>query len=135
MGRLVTCGLCEGLAEVSEKAHPIRADICLKVSEPSPSCFGCFLEATSPDKGIGQLDKAFPDHLPISEIDVNFERFTQVDKCRVPSFKTSLGHRKARQQVSPFSQVNGALIRQGGPETAPRFLKCCSLECVLAGQR
>jgi hypothetical protein len=49
--------------------------------------------------------------------------------------KTSLGHRKTRQQVSPFSHVNGAWMRQGGPETAPRFLECRSLKCALAYQR
>jgi hypothetical protein len=102
-GRLIASGGCVGLPEGGEKVHPISANICLKVSETSPSRFGCFLEATSPDKGIGQLDKAPPDHLPITEIDVKFERFTQIDKCRVPSFETSLSNRNARQQISPFS--------------------------------
>ena len=106
-----------------------------KVGEPAMSCFDCFLEAASPEKSIGQLGKAPPDHLAITEIDVNFERFTEIGKCRVPLFKTSLGHRKARQQVSPFSWVNGALMRQGRPEIAPRFLKCCGLKCALACQR
>jgi hypothetical protein len=27
------------------------------------------------------------------------------------------------------------LVRQGGPQTAPRFLKCCGLKCALACQR
>ena len=122
-------------AEGSEKTRPVSANVCLKVSEPATCCFGCFLEAASPDKGIGQLGKASPDHLSIAEIDVNFERFTEIGQRRVPSFKTSLGHRKARQQLSPLSWVNGALMRQGRLEIAPRFLKCRSLKCALACQR
>ena len=99
------------------------------------SGFDGFLEATSRDEGIGQLGKAPPDHLPIIEIDVNFECFTEIGKHCVPSIKTALGHRKARQQVGPLSWFNGALMRQGGSETAPRFLECRSLKCALAGQR
>jgi Outer membrane efflux protein len=52
-----------------------------------------------------------------------------------PTFKASLGHRQARQQLSPFFCVDGALMRQGRLETAPRFLKCGGLESALAGHR
>src|ERR1700730_1999504 len=97
MGRLITCGSCPRLAEGSEKKRPLSADICLKVSEPTTRYFGRLPKATtSPDNGIGQLREALPDLPAITEIDVNFERFTEIGKRRVPSFKTSLGDRKAR---------------------------------------
>jgi hypothetical protein len=99
------------LPEGDEKARPVSADLSLKVGESATSCFGCFLEAASPDKSIGQLGKALADLLPIIEIDENFERLTEIGKCRIPSFKTSLGDRKARQQVSPFSCFNRTLMR------------------------
>src|ERR1700686_364741 len=58
-----------------------------------------------------------------------------MSKCHVPMIKASLRHRKARQQVSPLSWVNRALMRQGRLEIPPRFLKCCSVKCALACQR
>ena len=58
VGRLIDSSGCERLREGSEKTRPVSANIRLKVSKPATSCFGCFLEAASPDKGIGQLGKA-----------------------------------------------------------------------------
>ena len=68
------------------------------------------MEATSSNKSIGRLDKASPDHLAIIEVDKNFDYLTEMGKCRAPLIKTPLGHRKARQQVSPLYGVNGALM-------------------------
>jgi len=112
MGRLITYGGCASVPEGSEKTHPISADISPKVGESATSCWDCFVEATSPYKSIGQLDKASPYHPAIIEVDVNFNYFTEMGKCRVPLIKTSLGHRKARQQVGPFPYANGGLTQQ-----------------------
>src|SRR4030088_3118353 len=106
MSRLVDTSGRVGLPEDSEKTRPAGTNICLKIPETAMSCFGCFVQATSPDKDSGQLGRAPRDHLPIAESDVDFERFIETGKCDVPSFKTSLGNRYADQQVSPFSHVN-----------------------------
>src|ERR1700682_1604998 len=135
VGRLIDSGRCKRLREDSEKTRPVSANLCRKVRKPAPCCFGCFLEAASPDRGGGQLGKASPDHRAIIEVYVNFEHFTQMGYRRVPLIKPSLGHRQARQQVSPLSWVNRALMRQGRLEIPPRFLKCCSFKCALACQR
>jgi hypothetical protein len=110
----ITCGDCEGVPQDSQKPGPVGADI-LKVVEPSASRFGCFLKAASPEKAVGQLIKGFTDQFPIAEIDVNLERVTKNCKYRIPLAKTSLGNRKAGQQVSSCSQVGGIQMRQGGP--------------------
>ena len=67
--------------------------------------------------------KPLPDHLAILELDISFERFAQIAQRRVPSFKTQLGHRQARQQVSSFAWLGGASIRQRGLKIVPRFPK------------
>src|SRR4029077_3635843 len=95
-----------GLTEHSQKTRPIGANICLKVAETATSCFGCFFQTTFPDEDRGQLGTAPRDQLSITESDVDFERFIEIGKRDVPSFKTSFGSRDANQQVSPFSHVN-----------------------------
>src|ERR1700730_9954342 len=140
MGRLTVCGGSEGLPESNEKTRPGDSDIrpagiCGKVSEASMSCFRSLLEATRPENGFDQSGKAPRGHLLIIELDVDFERFTEIGNRFVQPFETSLRHRKARQQVSPFSCFNSAFMRQGGPEIPPRFLKCRSLKCALNRQR
>src|SRR5260370_11358420 len=106
MSRLVVSSGCVGLPEASEKTRPVCANICLKIPETATSCFGCFLQATRPDKYRGQLVASPRDHLTITERDVDFERFIQICKRDVPSFKTSLGKRNTRQQVRPLCHVN-----------------------------
>ena len=135
VGRLIDSGSGKRLREGREKTRPVGANLCLQVSKPAPRRFGCFLEAASPDRGGGQLGKASPGHLAIIEVDVNVEHLTLMGYRRIPLIKPALGHRKTRQQVSPFSNVNDVLMRQGRLETAPRLLKCCSLKCALARQR
>src|ERR1700730_6496028 len=140
MGRLTVCGGSDGLPARNQKRRPGDFDIrpagtCGKVSEAAMSCLSSLLEATRPEKGFDQSGKAPRGHLLIIELDVDFERFTEIGNRFVQPFETSLRHRKARQQVSPFSCFNGTLMRQRGPETAPRFLKCCSLKCALTSQR
>jgi hypothetical protein len=135
-GPFTDCGGCQGVPQGSGKTRPASANICLAVSKPATSCYGRFLEPASPEKAIDQLGKAASHYLPTAELDVNFQRFTEIGKYRSPLLKTSLGHRKARQQVSPLRYVTGALMRHRGPETTPRFLKCCSsLKRTLACRR
>ena len=120
-----------GMAKAGQKTHAVNADIALKVSQPATSHFDSLLDAAGKDQGIGGFGKALADHLAIAEAQVDFERFTQIGKCRVPSFKTSLGRREVRQQLRPSSWVDRALMRQGGLEIALRFFKCRSLKCGL----
>ncbi len=63
-GRLIGSGrLHSACARVAKRRARSALTSRLKVSKPAPCCFGCFLEAASPDRGIGQLVKASPDHL------------------------------------------------------------------------
>ncbi len=135
ISRLIACGGSAGVREGSEKTHPVNANIGHKIGESATSCFGRFVEATSPNKSIGQLDKASSDHLAIIEVDVNFDDLTEMGKCRVPLIKTSLGPRKARQQVGPFPYANGGLTRQSRTEIGSCFLESCSPESILACKR
>src|SRR6266446_5884371 len=100
----------------------MNAKICRKPGESTKSSLRCFIEAASPEAGVGQINKARANHLSVAGLKVNFERFTQMGDCRVPLFQASLGHRKAHQQVSPLSWLNGPLMRHGDLETAPRLL-------------
>src|ERR1700687_2460216 len=139
MGRLTVCGGSEGLPESNEKTRPGDSDIqpagiCGKVSEASMSCFSSLLEATRPENGFDQSGKAPRGHLLIIELDVDFERFTEIGNRFVQPFETSLRHRKARQQVRPFWCFNSALMQHGRLEIGSRFLKCCSVKCALACQ-
>ncbi len=59
VGRLIACCGSVGVPEGSEKTRPVSANICLKVGEPATSYLDCFLAATSPGKGIGQVGKSF----------------------------------------------------------------------------
>src|SRR5271156_5055266 len=105
------------------------------MGESATTGFGCFLETAGPNKSIGQLAKASPYHRAIIEVNVNFDYFTEMGECRAPLIKTSLGHRKARQQVSPFPCTGGGLTRQGRTEIDPCLLESCSLESLLACKR
>ena len=134
-GPFTDCGGGQGVPQGSGKTRPVSANICLAVSKPATSCYGRFLEAASPEKAIDQLGKAASHYLPTTELDVNFQRFTEIGKYRSPSLKTALGHRKARQQVSSLRYVTGALMRQGGPEIAPRFRQRSSLKRAFACRR
>src|ERR1700730_16747377 len=140
MGRLTVCGGSDGLPARNQKRRPGDFDIrpagtCGKVSESSMSCFSSLLEATRPENGFDQSGKAPRGHLLIIELDVDFERITEIGNRFVQPFETSLRHRKARQQVRPFWCFNSAFMRQGGPEIPPRFLKCCSFKCTVTCQR
>ena len=74
-------------------------------------------------------------HLDVARRSDPLVTLTQIGKCRVPLFKTSLGHREVRLQLRPTAWVNGALTRRGGLEIALRFLKCRGLKCVLSCHR
>src|SRR4029077_15370595 len=106
IGRLPVSSSGLGVTKDSEKTGPISTNICLEVGETATSCFGCFLEATSPDQDSGQFGAALRDHLSITNSDVHLQRFLEIGNARVPLLKTPLGDRKVRQHVSPFSHVD-----------------------------
>src|SRR5690348_12032610 len=125
MGRLIDSRGGAGLAEGGEKTRPFSANFCLRMRESAICCFGCFLRAAGPHKcscqiesatcGFGcflvaagphesscQVGKGPSDHVQVAAIDVNFECFVEMSKCRVPLFEPLLRDREARQQVSPL---------------------------------
>ncbi len=98
------------------------------------SCFGSLLEATRPEKDLDQVGKGPSGHLLLTELDVDFERFTEIGNRFVQVFETSLRHRKVRQQVSLIC-IKDALLRQGRLEILASALKCRCFQCALACQR
>src|SRR5580704_603152 len=98
------------LTKDRKQVHAVGTDISVKVGQGAASCLGRFRRAANPYIRVGQFRKALTDHLPILELDINIQRFAKIVQRRIPSFKTELGHRQARQQVSSFPWLCGASI-------------------------
>lgn len=73
------------------------------------SGFRRFRQAAGPRKGLRQLYKTSSYPLAVAQLDAYFERFTAVGDFGVLLSQTSLGSRKAFQQVGFFRRINGVL--------------------------
>src|SRR5579862_489982 len=133
--RLITLGPSQGLAQPIENKHPGNANFPIKVCEAATSRLDCLRETASQDERVGQLAKAFPDHLAIAEADGDFDYFAEIGQRRVPSLKTRLRNREPGQKLGPFFRADGSMMRQGDPKAGPRLLKCSGVESTVACQR